>query len=62
MLSLALENKEGSIENTLSFLKHIFGGHATATENMRGDPFTIALDWLTIFHKDPNIYYPFLYW
>lgn len=56
----------GSIENTLRFLKHVFGGEGLVQnlgtpENPRwiecaslGDQFTVALDWLTIFHRRPT--------
>lgn len=33
---------EGSIENTLFFIKHLFGGEATAQHDITGDPFTVA--------------------
>lgn len=48
------EKKEGPICETVKFLKHVFGGQATPEQNIEGDPFTIALDWLTIFHRDPK--------
>lgn len=45
--------KEGSIENTLKFLKHLFQGQGTAENNVLGDPFTVALDYLTIMYRFP---------
>ncbi len=51
---LAHEPKEGSFENTKAFLKHIFGGEATFEEGKKADPFTIALDWLTVMHNRPT--------
>lgn len=60
--------KHGSIANTIGFLKHVFGGTATVTETYNeetktytqeetailGDPFTVALDYLTIQFKYPD--------
>lgn len=51
---LRWDKHEGPIDNTLKFIKHIFGGQATAENDIHGDPFTIALDWLNIFHRDPK--------
>lgn len=53
------EIKEGSIKHTLAFLKHLFGGQGFVhTSGMEcadlGDTFTVALDWLTIFHRYPK--------
>lgn len=54
----------GSIASSVEFLKHIFGGHATIELNdkgliekenpITGDPFTVALDYLTILFKNPK--------
>jgi len=46
--------QEGSIENTVNFLKHIFGGEATLDNPIEGDTFTIALDYLTIQFQNPK--------
>ena len=44
---------EGSIRFTLMFLKHLFQGQATAENDIPGDPFTVALDYLTIMYRFP---------
>ncbi len=44
----------GPIDNTLAFLKHIFGGKATAENQILGDTFTIALDYLTLQFNKPT--------
>jgi hypothetical protein len=46
--------KEGNIENTLIFLKHIFGGQADIDNNILGDSFTVALDYLTLMWQEPT--------
>lgn len=46
--------KEGEISNTINFLKHIFGGEATIDNPITGDPFTVALDYLTIQYQNPK--------
>jgi hypothetical protein len=46
--------KPGPIDNTLKFLKHLFGGVGTAEKDVTGDPFTVALDWLTVAHNNPK--------
>jgi len=56
--------KEGSIEGTINFLKHLFQGSAsvdldekgivTGEDGIIGDPFTVALDWLTILYRHPK--------
>lgn len=52
----------GRIDNTLRYLKHIFGGRGTATQNAdgsvsednyKGDTFSIALDWVTLLITQP---------
>ncbi len=48
------DRKPGEFPATEKFLKHIFGGDGTLTNNITGDTFTIALDWLTIFHQQPK--------
>lgn len=45
--------KEGKITNTLKFLKHIFGGESTIENPIERDPFTVALDWLTLLYTNP---------
>lgn len=45
--------KEGGIKKTLKFLKHIFGGEATVDNPIIGDPFTVAMDWLTLIYREP---------
>jgi hypothetical protein len=46
---------EGGLDNTYKFLKHIFQGDGTMEEggDILGDPFTVAMDWLTIFFNHP---------
>jgi hypothetical protein len=51
---LAHEPKPGPFDNTLKFLKHLFGGKATFDNDITGDPFTVALDWLTVAHNNPK--------
>lgn len=51
---LRWEMKAGPLEAIYLFLKHIFGGKATLDNDIEGDPFTIALDWFTIFHQNPK--------
>ncbi|MGI4870977.1 MAG: primase-helicase family protein [Janthinobacterium lividum] len=51
---LAHQLKSGPFDNTLDFLKHLFGGTGTASQDVTGDPFTVALDWLTIAHNHPK--------
>jgi hypothetical protein len=46
--------KEGSLEITFQFLKHLFGGEGSFTHNILGDPFTVALDYLTIQFQYPK--------
>jgi hypothetical protein len=46
--------KEGEITYTLKFLKHIFSGESTAENPIKGDPFTVALDWLTLLYTHPR--------
>lgn len=56
--------KQGSIANTVQFLKHLFGGngqiildgegHYESEHAQLGDQFTVALDWLTILLKHPK--------
>ena len=56
--------KNGAIENTVGFIKHLFGGKGNVIlddqgkfekeETLRGDPLTIALDYLTIMLKHPK--------
>lgn len=55
---------EGSVKTTVTFLKHIFrgkgnivfdtNGRVEKEENILGDPFTVALDYLTILMKYPK--------
>lgn len=55
---------EGSIANTIGFIKHLFGGQGKIIlddkgrfekeEAFQGDQFTVALDWLTILLKHPK--------
>jgi hypothetical protein len=46
--------KEGPIESILKFLKHIFGGQATVENPIKGDSFTVALDWFTLLYTHPR--------
>ncbi|AUS04403.1 DUF5906 domain-containing protein [Pseudotamlana carrageenivorans] len=56
---MAYEAKKGKWDNTYKFLKHVFGGNATidfntATEhNIKGDQFSVFLDYLTIQYRIP---------
>jgi hypothetical protein len=43
----------GSTDNTRMFLKHIFGGAADFNQDITGDIFTVALDYLTLLHNKP---------
>lgn len=67
---LGHEVRAGSIKHTLAFLKHIFGGTGTLDEvvgekdkktvygtnekPVTADPFTVAMDWLTVLHNHPK--------
>ncbi len=61
---LKWKTQEGSIVNTISFLKHLFGGEGRIIlddqgkfekeEAFLGDQFTVALDYLTIMLKHPK--------
>ncbi|MBC6698061.1 DUF5906 domain-containing protein [Hymenobacter puniceus] len=51
---LAHDPKPGDFPNTRAFLKHIFGGKGTFEEGIQADPFTVALDWLTVCHNHPT--------
>jgi len=61
---ISLQPTEGSIEKSVFFLKHIFNGSSTiildndgklVSENLTiGDPFAVALDWLTIALQQPK--------
>lgn len=61
---LAWTPKEGSIEHSIAFLKHLFQGSGVVTLDDKGivtgetcilgDPFTVALDWLTILYRHPK--------
>jgi hypothetical protein len=51
---------QGSIENTLNFLKHIFEGNGTAENDIEGDIFTVALDYLTLMWQNPTHILPVL--
>lgn len=54
--------KLGSFPTSLFFIKHLFGGEGKVTEengvvteeNILGDPFTVALDYLTIMYQIPK--------
>lgn len=60
----------GNCDASLGFLKHLFRGEATVTYNevegtysetaILGDPFTVALDYLTIMHRFPMHILPVL--
>jgi len=52
------EIKEGEFPNTVKYLKHLFGGNATLQKDILGDPFTIAIDWLTILYQKPKQFLP----
>jgi hypothetical protein len=61
---LKMKPKEGSITNTVGFLKHLFGGKGNiilddqgrfeSEDSFIGDQFTVALDYLTIMMKHPK--------
>jgi hypothetical protein len=61
---LTWKQQEGAIPNTMKFLKHIFQGNGQVhltddgkferEESITGDPFTVALDWLTILLRYPK--------
>jgi len=58
--------KNGSIDNTLAYLKHLFGGEGFIKQGQEqdsftffecgnlGDPFTVALDYLTLLYQKPT--------
>lgn len=56
---MAYEAKKGNWLSTYSFLKHIFGGNATIDfktgeeHNIKGDQFSVFLDYLTIQYRNP---------
>ena len=52
------ELQKGEFPNTLKYLKHLFGGNATIENDIIGDPFTIAIDWLTILYQKPKHFLP----
>lgn len=64
MEPLMWDPKPGRFDQTIKFLKHIFGGDASITwdeknqcyqeENIKADQFSIALDYLTILHQHPK--------
>jgi hypothetical protein len=61
---LMFDPKPGRLDTTIGFLKHIFGGEGNVVWNeeenrydeinIKGDQFTIALDYLTILHQQPK--------
>ena len=51
---LVWEPAEGSIDTTLFFIKHLFGGAADKDNQILGDQFTVALDYLTIMYQFPE--------
>lgn len=50
---------EGPIPHSMAFLKHLFNP-VSAEENTLGDPFLIALDYLTILYRNPKQILPIL--
>ena len=62
IVPLNWQPKAGPIDNTLAFMKHIFGGEGNVElkegqlveTNITGDTFTVALDWLTVAHNHPK--------
>jgi hypothetical protein len=64
MEPLMFDPKPGRMDATIQFLKHIFGGEATIEwdekdecyreYNVKGDQFSIAMDYLTILHQHPK--------
>lgn len=50
----------GSIEKTAGFIKHLFEGEGTIEKDIEGDPFTVALDYLTIMWRHPMEILPVL--
>lgn len=51
---LTHEIREGEFPNTSKFLKHIFQGEGTIENNIIGDQFTVALDYLTLQFQKPK--------
>lgn len=43
----------GPIDKTAGFIKHLFGGAGDIDNDVEGDPFTVALDYLTIMWQFP---------
>jgi len=64
MEPLMWDPKPGRFDQTIKFIKHLFGGEGTVTwneetqsyeeQNIRGDQFTVALDYLSIMHQHPK--------
>lgn len=51
---LAEYKTPNNISNTINFLKHIFGGSASAETDITGDVFTVGLDYLTLLYQRPT--------
>lgn len=64
MMPLTWDPKPGRFDNTIAFLKHLFQGKGNMTwnesnqkyeeHNIEGDPFSIALDYLTLQYNKPT--------
>lgn len=54
------EPKEGPLDNTFKFMKHLFGGEATLDQHYLGDPFSVAMDYLTLMYREPTQILPVL--
>jgi hypothetical protein len=51
--------QEGGIEASIKFMKHLFGGQGWVNSKgmecvMLGDPFTVALDYMTLLYQQPT--------
>jgi hypothetical protein len=46
--------KEGDLQATEKFLKHIFNGSGPLHQHIEGDPFSVAIDYLTIMYRHPK--------
>ena len=54
MAPMAHVPKEGTFNYTTQFLKHIFPGQGTLDQSYEGDPFTVAIDYLTLLFREPK--------
>lgn len=54
------EPKEGTLEATERFMKHLFGGQGSFEHSIIGDPFSVAMDYLTLMYREPTQILPVL--